>query len=166
MRTREKSALRLLSFALALTLLVTPALATGRFPAVNTYAGFGDVSESAWYSSAVRQCYETGLMNGTGKGNFSPEGAITVAECAAIAARLRESFTGQAIPGVTPAPGESQLPPSTPDPVLPPEGGEPILPPGQEIPLPPVQSAAPTPAEEGLPDLPIIPPPGTIVVGQ
>lgn len=106
LRTREKSALRLLSFALALTLLVTPALATGRFPAVNTYAGFGDVSESAWYSSAVRQCYETGLMNGTGKGNFSPEGAITVAECAAIAARLRESFTGQAIPGVTPAPGE------------------------------------------------------------
>ena len=69
-------------------------------------------------------------------------------------------------PIVTPAPGESQLPPSTPDPVLPPEGGEPILPPGQEIPLPPVQSAAPTPAEEGLPDLPIIPPPGTIVVGQ
>ena len=26
------------------------------FPAVNTYAGFDDVAETAWYYSAVKQC--------------------------------------------------------------------------------------------------------------
>lgn len=98
LHTRKKSALGLLSAILALTLLVTPALAAETFPAVNTYAGFGDVSEDVWYASAVKQCYETGLMNGTGKGNFSPDDPMSLAEAAAIAARLGSAFSGTAIP--------------------------------------------------------------------
>lgn len=62
------------------------------FPAVNTYTGFDDVAETAWYYSAVKQCYEAGLMNGTGKGNFSPDGAMSLAESAAVAARLGSAY--------------------------------------------------------------------------
>lgn len=94
---------RLLAGALALALLVTPALAAGAFPAVLTYAGFDDVKETDWYYSAVKQCYETRLMNGTGKGNFSPNGTMTLAESAVIAARLGNIFDGT----VLIAPGEN-----------------------------------------------------------
>ena len=68
---------------------------------------FEDVKEGDWFAPYVTVCAENGLMNGTGDGNFSPGGTITVAEVAAIAARMRESVTGEPIPGVTPQPGES-----------------------------------------------------------
>lgn len=100
---------KLLCALLCAALLTPAALAVGSFPAVNTYTGFTDVSQDAWYTSAVKQCYETGLMNGTGKGNFSPQGTMTVAECAAIAARLREKFTGEPIPSATPPAGQTRL---------------------------------------------------------
>lgn len=70
-------------------------------------AGFSDVKDADWFAPYVSVCVEHGLMNGTGNGTFAPGGTITVAEVAAIAARLRESATGEAIPGVTPRPGES-----------------------------------------------------------
>lgn len=100
---------KLLCALLCAALLTPAALAAGSFPAVNAYTGFEDVSQDAWYASAVKQCYETGLMNGTGKGNFSPRGTMTVAECAAIAARLREKFTGESIPSATPLAGQTRL---------------------------------------------------------
>lgn len=68
---------------------------------------FEDVKEGDWFAPYVTVCAENGLMNGTGDGNFSPGGTITVAEVAAIAARMRESVTGEPIPSVTPQPGES-----------------------------------------------------------
>ncbi len=36
------------------------------FPPVNTYPGFIDVEEGAWYADAARVCCEVGLMQGTG----------------------------------------------------------------------------------------------------
>lgn len=68
---------------------------------------FTDVKETDWFAPYVAVCAESGLMKGTGKGSFSPNGAMTVAECAAIAARLLESSSGQAIPGVTALPGQT-----------------------------------------------------------
>lgn len=69
--------------------------------------GFTDVKDDDWFAPYVSVCVESGLMKGTGDGTFNPSGTITVAEVAAIAARMRESATGEAIPGVTPRPGES-----------------------------------------------------------
>lgn len=68
---------------------------------------FTDVKDTDWFAPYVSVCAESGLMNGTGNGSFSPGGTMTVAECAAIAARLLESSTGKAIPGITALPGET-----------------------------------------------------------
>lgn len=67
---------------------------------------FTDVKDSDWFAPYVAVCAENGLMKGTGGGNFSPVGTITVAEVATIAARLGESLNGQPIPFGTPLPGE------------------------------------------------------------
>lgn len=102
---------KFLSVCLVLALALTPALAaTGDlFPAVNAYGGgFADVAQGTWYADAVRTCYEAGLMNGTGGGNFTPEGTMTVAEAATIAARIREAVTGEAIPNATPLAGQTK----------------------------------------------------------
>lgn len=71
-----------------------------------------------------------------------------------------ETPTESGSPAVEPSPGESDVPDGSQAPVLPPDmGGDPILPPGQEV--------TPPPAETGQPsDLPLIPPPGTIVLGN
>lgn len=85
-------------------LCLSPAFGAGveeKFPAVNQYPGFADVAAGSWYESAVRTCYEVGLMQGTNLG-FEPGKALTVAECATIAARLREKLTGEAIPAPDP----------------------------------------------------------------
>lgn len=107
------------ALALALVLTYTPALAAEAdgavpvltsagadllLPAVNAYTGFADVSEDDWYYQGVRTCVESGLMNGTGEGVFTPGGVMTVSEAAAIAARLRETITGEAIPAPVPDP--------------------------------------------------------------
>lgn len=99
---------RLAAVVLALALCLGGVHAAGEelFPAVNAYPGYADVGETAWYYGNVRLCNEVGLMNGTDKG-FQPEKTLTVAECAAVAARIREKLTGEAIPGVTPLPGET-----------------------------------------------------------
>lgn len=60
-------------------------------------SGFADVKDSDWYAPYVAVCVENGLMNGTGGGNFNPGGTISVAEVAAIAARLGSSNTGSSI---------------------------------------------------------------------
>ena len=76
------------------------------FPAVNTYPGFIDVEEGAWYADAARVCCEVGLMQGTGHA-FAPDELLTVGEVAAIAARMNEAITGAPIPMATPKPGET-----------------------------------------------------------
>lgn len=96
---------RLTAFVLSAALLLTPVLAAGtqeKFPAVETYPGFADVKESDWFYNNAKLCYEIGLMQGTNRG-FEPGKVLTVAECAAMAARMRETLTGEAIPEADPA---------------------------------------------------------------
>lgn len=100
---------RIFAVFLILGLLATPALAAtvDLFPAKNAYAGFADVAAGDWYAAPVQTCYEVGLMKGTGDGStFTPGGVMSVAEAATIAARIRETVTGETIPGATPLPGE------------------------------------------------------------
>ena len=54
----------LLALCLTVSLLPNPAFAAGAFT---------DVPEGAWYGEAVRYFYESGLMDGTGDGGFSPD---------------------------------------------------------------------------------------------
>lgn len=61
-------------------------------------SSFADVKDGDWFAPYVSVCVENGLMNGTGGGNFNPSGTISVAEVAAIAARLGASNTGTSIP--------------------------------------------------------------------
>lgn len=50
----------------------------------------------SWYADAARVCCEVGLMQGTGQA-FSPDQILTAGEVAAIAARMNEAITGEAI---------------------------------------------------------------------
>lgn len=99
-----KKRLICLTLGLALCLNAGSALAVGEdlFPAEKTYPGYGDVAETDWFYDNAKLCYEIGLMNGTDKG-FEPGKVLTVAECATMAARLREKLTGEAIAEVDPA---------------------------------------------------------------
>lgn len=81
---------------------VTPETA---FPDQNAYPGYADVKEGSWYADAARTCYQVGLMTGTNTG-FAPDQTLTVGEVAAIAARMNQAITGDAIPTLTPMPGE------------------------------------------------------------
>lgn len=84
----------LLLAALLSSLLVINASAAG-FARTRTYSGqFTDVSSSAWYYENVKDCYELGLMNGTGDASFSPTGMFTVAEALTIAGRLHNIYNG------------------------------------------------------------------------
>lgn len=75
-----------------------------KFPSVNVYPGYADVAESDWFYDNAKLCYEIGIMTGTDLG-FEPGKTLTGAECAALAARLREGLTGKAIPAPVPDPG-------------------------------------------------------------
>lgn len=81
---------KLVCFALCLGMLVPSAWAAE--------TGFSDVKEDDWFASYVAVCVEDGLMNGTGEGKFSPEKTLTMAEAAAIAARLGEQLSGEKVP--------------------------------------------------------------------
>ena len=90
---------RLLSLLVTGSLLMTPALAAqtdveASFPAVREPASFADVVSGSWYSDAAQLCYVTGLLNGTGNGNFSPERSVTVGEAATLAARIHHILNG------------------------------------------------------------------------
>ena len=74
---------------------VTPVIpVTPSAPAKNPFnpdAGktkFTDVSDNAWYASAVNYAVDKGLMNGTGDNKFSPEAATTRGMIVTILARL------------------------------------------------------------------------------
>lgn len=90
---------RAVCLALSLLLALTPALAADgaqAFPQTEEYAGYSDVSQGDWFYPYAKLCYEVGLMGGSG-GKFSPQASITVAELAAVSARVRETLTGQPI---------------------------------------------------------------------
>ena len=95
---------KLAALMLAAALLAGSALAVTpeeAFPDKNEYPGYADVADAAWYADAARVCYEVGLITGTGAG-FSPDRVLTVGEVAAIAARMNEAITGEAIPAAAP----------------------------------------------------------------
>ena len=75
-----------------------------KFPVVKEYPGYTDVQETDWFYDNAKLCYEIGIMTGTDIG-FEPGKTLTGAECAALAARLREGLTGKAIPAPVPDPG-------------------------------------------------------------
>ena len=77
----------LLSLALALSLLCTPALAAEG-------GTFTDVDPEAWYAPYVEVCAREGVMNGTGNNAFSPEKVLTNAEAAVLAARIHTLCRG------------------------------------------------------------------------
>ena len=90
---------RLFSLLVTGSLLVTPVLAaqTGvkdSFPAVREPASFADVASGSWYTDAAGLCYVTGLLNGTGNGNFSPSRSVTIGEAATLAARIHHILNG------------------------------------------------------------------------
>lgn len=104
---------KILALILVFSLLILPALADeplSLLPAVNDYAGanYADVDPGSWYESAAQVCYETGLMLGTQSG-FEPGRILSLAEAAAIAARLREGLTGEVVPSATPLAGQTRL---------------------------------------------------------
>ena len=96
----KKLAALILSAALLAgsALAVTPEEA---FPDKNEYPGYADVADAAWYADAARVCYEVGLITGTNAG-FAPDRVLTVGEVAAIAGRMHEAITGEALPAVQP----------------------------------------------------------------
>lgn len=90
----------LTALCLALT-LTTPCLAAGagmdNFRKAGTYSGqFADVPDSHWGLSAVKTCYEYGLMKGASDTAFLPGGTLTRAEAVVMASRLHQIYhTGQ-----------------------------------------------------------------------
>lgn len=91
--------------ALSLVLAVSPARAAEtveRFPTVNSYPGYGDVAETDWFYSTAKLCYEIGLMTGTETG-FKPNQTLSIAECAALTARVRVAYTGETLPEANPS---------------------------------------------------------------
>lgn len=55
---------------------------------------FLDVETGAWYAKYVAEVHKLGLMNGTASDAFSPEQSMTLAETAALAARLHSAAAG------------------------------------------------------------------------
>ena len=83
------------AYPCTVTVMAAPvAVVTPSEPAKNPFnldAGktkFVDVSDNAWYASAVNYAVDKGLMNGTGDGKFSPEADTTRGMIVTILARL------------------------------------------------------------------------------
>ena len=75
--------------AVFLSVLCIPcAAADTAIPKTREFSGFTDVADSAWYADAVRLCYETGVLDGTGAGLFSPNAPLTAAQLEALAAKV------------------------------------------------------------------------------
>lgn len=100
-RAQVENAARLTAAEAMLAALLNPAPATPSAPAADPFnpdAGkeqirFDDVSDNAWYASAVRYAVENGLMNGTGTGKFSPAASTTRGMVMTILARMAGADT-------------------------------------------------------------------------
>ena len=55
-------------------------------------SGFADVPEGKWYSAAVAWASENGIINGTGNGEFNPDGNVTREQMAAIMYRYEQKY--------------------------------------------------------------------------
>ena len=53
---------------------------------------YTDVPANSWYAKFVKIQYALGLMSGTGKNKFSPDGTATVAQITAVAVRVYERY--------------------------------------------------------------------------
>lgn len=86
----------LISVALFLPVLLTPALAAGLAP-TRSYgeAEFTDVS-SDWTYVPIKTCFELGLMSGQGPGIFDPGGTVSLAEGVTVTARIHDLWRGGA----------------------------------------------------------------------
>lgn len=64
---------------------------------VKTYitTTFSDIPSYAWYAPYVKTSFELGLMSGT-YGYYNPSGTITLAQTITIAARIHNSYNGNA----------------------------------------------------------------------
>lgn len=78
---------RILTALVLTAALLTPALAAGA-------PTFSDVAADAWYAPYVAACAQDGLMNGTGASRFTPQGTVTTAEAATLAARIHSLTHG------------------------------------------------------------------------
>ncbi len=104
MMTTDRTRCAALLLALVLSLGLAPAAAAAE-PGfinfqnkINTYteSTFSDVAED-WYTTYVAAVYELGLMQGDDAGRFNPKQGVTLAETAALAARLHQLyFSGSA----------------------------------------------------------------------
>lgn len=100
-RAQVENVNRLTAAEDALAALLNPAPAVPSAPAADPFnpdAGkeqirFDDVSDNAWYASAVRYAVENGLMNGTGTGKFSPAASTTRGMVMTILARMAGANT-------------------------------------------------------------------------
>ena len=100
-RAQVENVNRLTAAEAMLAALLNPAPATPSAPAADPFnpdAGkeqirFDDVSDNAWYASAVRYAVENGLMNGTGTGKFSPAASTTRGMVMTILARMAGADT-------------------------------------------------------------------------
>lgn len=86
------------------TPIPTPEPTTRRLPepfeAIRPWSSlqFDDISSGSWYYDNVKAAYRYGLMNGRGKGEFQPDGTLTVAEAITLAGRIHATYFGQEIP--------------------------------------------------------------------
>lgn len=87
----------MLSLSLLLGLGVTASAASNtlkNFEKTETYADqFTDVAQSYWAATAIRTCYEYGLMQGYDGDSFVPKGNLTVAQAIVMADRVHEIYT-------------------------------------------------------------------------
>lgn len=63
-------------------------------PAAEADTGFSDVSPDDWFAPYVEVCVEHGLMQGIGGGRFDPQGTVSHAQAATLAARLHHIQNG------------------------------------------------------------------------
>lgn len=65
----------------------------GVFAEVNKYDGrFKDVPASAWYATELERAFNIGIVDGTAKNKYSPNGNLTKGQVIAMAARLHSLY--------------------------------------------------------------------------
>lgn len=84
-------------YLILILLLCTSVFATTPFEKTQTYPGFDDVSNDAWYYNSVKTAYELNLMNGSDDSVFNPDNNITVGECLVLIAKLHSTYTNTPI---------------------------------------------------------------------
>lgn len=90
---RKSVGLLLLAALICLSPLYSRKAYAGRgqiMPDGEEYLPFIDVDEDSWYSFYVQCAYNEGIINGRTKTTFDPEGYVTMAEVATMAAKLHD----------------------------------------------------------------------------